>query len=940
MDTTKARRKRRRSQEAVNDEFVDINVNLLQAKEFISSRQQENVYENEHFQLRQNPTDGRSDDLRNVTTSQHCVDCPSPTQVESNSNNFSLEEMINDNEDTIKTLLSDRDNDFDDLWSHIRDELLTGREETFKDESTGMNGEEDDEDVWFHVQENFQFSPENPGLSACHSTLQGGREETSSSKEETDIDQEPLYKGANVTLGSVMVLLVLFVIRHNLTSEALENLLSIIAAMLPASSILPSSLNRFKKYFSDLKHPFVFHHYCSFCFSYIGQRNVKQCPNSHCLKDLTAKGGTCYFIEIPIINQLQTMFSRSGFYNDLQHRFYRKKQALENIEDIYDGGLYRSLVSKGILSSGNNISFIFNTDGVPVFKSSKVSIWPLYLIINELPYNKRFTRENMLFAGMWFGEKKPAMWTFLKPFHQSLSNMEQGVTFSVYGVGNITCQGVLLGGTCDLPARCLVCNAIQYNGASSCWKCLQEGITVKTGVRGGYVRVFPYQTEDPKGPLRTRTDTEKHAREALTNLLSNKKDYIVHGIKGPTWFGLLKHFDYVVGTGIDYMHGVLLGVQKLLLTLWFSTKFAGKDYSISGWVSLVDKRLSEITPTLEIHRLPRSISEHLKYWKASELRSFLLYYGIPVLYGLLPDNYFHHYAIFVHAVYICLKDSISLEELKKAESMLFSFCKDFSALYEERFQTLNVHQLLHLADDVRELGPLYTHSCFSFEDKNGFILKLIHGTQFIESQILSAVSITQKIPQLRQKCISAGSDLESVYLSLSHPRKPSKMLEICKDVYALGAVYNRTLNAEEYAAFQRYLGFAPPDVVVRAFNRLQIFPYGCCIYGLEYKRMLKRNCSAVKYHTRDLNVQFALIQYFFQFSTNTGDVFNLAMAKTLKLQQGYDNSTHIHVADLSDNQELITFAVRDVCCNCIFLSFTDITDRGYLCEIPNRVEID
>jgi len=84
----------------------------------------------------------------------------------------------------------------------------------------------------------------------------------------------------------------------------------------------------------------------------------------------------------------------------------------------------------------------------------------------------------------------------------------------------------------DLPPRCLVCNAIQYNGASSCWQCLQEGKTVKTGLRGGYVRVFLYQTEDPKGPLRTRMDTEKHVRETLTNLLRNKKDYIVLGIKG------------------------------------------------------------------------------------------------------------------------------------------------------------------------------------------------------------------------------------------------------------------------------------------------------------------------------------------------------------------------------------------------------------------------
>ena len=948
MDVTQ-RRKRRRSLAQSVDEFVDINVPLLGLAEFNSVQQKSN-----------------NESEQNVGN-DHVGGCPSPTRAESNSNspeflvadfssgscytdgslqreNQVLEETFNENQyNTITSLPSERDDDFDKLWSHIRDDLLKGREEAFEDESNSMNAEDEDKDVWFDVQETFQLSENTSAfsnLSAFRSNLQGPKEETSFSKEKTDADQEPLYQGSNVTLGSVMVLLVLFVSRHNLTSEALENLLSIIAAILPASSILPSSLNRFKKYFSDLKHPFVFHHYCSYCLAYVGQHSVKQCLNSHCLKDLTAKGGTCYFIEIPIIYQLQTMFSRSGFYNELQHRFHRKKQALENIEDIYDGRLYRSLVKKGVLSSGDNISFIFNTDGVPVFKSSKVSIWPLYLIINELPYNKRFARKNMLFAGMWFGEKKPAMWTFLKPFHHSLSNLEQRVNFSVCGIGSITCQGVLLGGTCDLPARCLVCNAIQYNGASSCWKCLQQGKTVKTGQRGGYVRVFPYQTEDPKGPLRTQAETREHAREALTNQLNNKKDYIVHGIKGPTWFGLLKHFDYVAGTGIDYMHGVLLGVQKLLITLWFNTKFAGKPYSISGWVSLADKRLSEITPTLEIRRLPRSISEHLQYWKASELRSFLLYYGIPVLYGILPDNYFHHYAIFVNAIYICLKDSISMEDLKKAESMLFSFCQDFSSLYEERFQTLNVHQLLHLPDDVKDLGPVYTHSCFSFEDKNGFIFKLIHGTQFIESQILSAVSITQKIPELREKCITAGADLESVYLSLTHPRKPSKMLEISKDVYALGAIYNRTLNAKEYAVFQRYLGFAPPGVVVRAFNRLQMLPFACYIYGLEYKRMLKRNCSAVKYITQDLNVRFAEVQYFFQFSTITGNVLNLAMAKTFKLQQGYDKSTHIHVVDLSVDQELITFPLRDICCNCIFISFTDVPDRGYLCEIPNRVEGD
>ena len=50
------------------------------------------------------------------------------------------------------------------------------------------------------------------------------------------------------------------------------------------------------------------------------------------------------------------------------------------------------------------------------FKSSKVQVWPLYLSINELPYKLRTAKENMVFAGLWFGEKKLAMWSFLKPF--------------------------------------------------------------------------------------------------------------------------------------------------------------------------------------------------------------------------------------------------------------------------------------------------------------------------------------------------------------------------------------------------------------------------------------------------------------------------------------------------------------------------------------------
>jgi len=96
---------------------------------------------------------------------------------------------------------------------------------------------------------------------------------------------------------------------------------------------------------------------------------------------------------------LKSFFLRPTFYEDIQHRFKRTKKARDNIEDMYDGQLYKELCAKGLLCS-KDISFLMNTDGLPVFKSSKVSIWPLYLVINELDYRKRLSRENLLFAGL------------------------------------------------------------------------------------------------------------------------------------------------------------------------------------------------------------------------------------------------------------------------------------------------------------------------------------------------------------------------------------------------------------------------------------------------------------------------------------------------------------------------------------------------------------
>jgi len=81
----------------------------------------------------------------------------------------------------------------------------------------------------------------------------------------------------------------------------------------------------------------------------------------------------------------------------------------------------------------------------------------------------------------------------------------------------------------------------------------------------------------------------------------------------------------------------------------------------------------------------------------------------------------------------------------------------------DEYMLPNVHGLLHLADAVQDLGPLWAHSCFPFESLNGNILKLYHGSQGVEKQVPSAVLTLQKLPGLAESSLPIDSPEEHFY---------------------------------------------------------------------------------------------------------------------------------------------------------------------------------
>lgn len=94
-----------------------------------------------------------------------------------------------------------------------------------------------------------------------------------------------------------------------------------------------------------------------------------------------------------------------------------------------------------------------------------------------------------------------------------------------------------------------------------------------------------------------------------------------------------------------------------------------------------------ISGILRIH-LVESISIHfvidtslILILTASEIKSFLLYYAIPLLYEILSKCYLDHLMLLVGGVHLLLRSSISYQDLNDAGGFLKLFVAQLSTLY-------------------------------------------------------------------------------------------------------------------------------------------------------------------------------------------------------------------------------------------------------------------
>lgn len=364
------------------------------------------------------------------------------------------------------------------------------------------------------------------------------------------------------------------------------------------------------------------------------------------------------------------------------------------------------------LSQQSQFKISVNIDGVPLFKSTNQSFWPILCLVKSIDCLK----SEVFCVALYLGNSKPDSNEYLKDFvEESIYLSEKGISINAQ---TFPFKIEML--ICDAPAKSFILNIKGHNGYYSCTKCTLEG---------DFENILYFSETNfnkrTNHSFRAKLQPEHHIRRTLIEDIPN--------------------FNMIDGVPIDYMHCILLGVMKRLLCHktfgWIFGKppfklRAQKVFQLSHDICTTKKYIP-----CEFARKPRSILECKRY-KATEFRLFLLYTGMIVLQKIISPKYYNNFLCLSLATRIlCHKEFCENPLLLNyAEDLLKHFVINSKKNYRLDFVSHNVHHLLHITDCVRLYGPLDNFSAFPFENFMPQLTKNVRKSAFPMQQVIRRLS--------------------------------------------------------------------------------------------------------------------------------------------------------------------------------------------------------
>lgn len=534
------------------------------------------------------------------------------------------------------------------------------------------------------------------------------------------------------------------------------------------------------------------------CIAYTGvYKDLDTCPYLECKQprfedDPNNPGkqrAQCVFLYIPLIPRLLNMYRDRAMAKKLRYRSERQPED-GVFSDIFDGAHYSHLCDRHVVVGGKTLGHRFfdsprdialglSTDGFGPFKSRKETCWPLLAFNYNLPPSLRSQLEYTLCLGVIPGPSAPKeIDTFFEPFIHELEQLARGVpAYDMYDGQPFLLRAYLLACFGDMPAVAKLMCMKGHGGKSPCRACCILGVRANDGpdTNTYYVPLSrPFSKEPPDEPrvydpldLPRRTHAEFIAQAIHVGSAKNDTEESRRGrdtgISALSPLARLSSLEFPGSFPHDFMHLIFENVIPTLIDLWthggkFNTFGSGaEDYILSPnvWAAIGEACTASgfTIPSVFGCRVP-NLNTKRGQSSAESTLLFTTVLGPALLRGRFPrPKYYSHFVRLVRLVTLCLGWKASRKAVDEIREGFAQWVKDYERLYylnkalRLRACTLPLHALLHIADDIETMGPVWCYWAFPMERYCGALARahksLRYPYESINRYVLQVAQLSQ-----------------------------------------------------------------------------------------------------------------------------------------------------------------------------------------------------
>ena len=114
-----------------------------------------------------------------------------------------------------------------------------------------------------------------------------------------------------------------------------------------------------------------------------------------------------------------------------------------------------------------------------------------------------------------------------------------------------------------------------------------------------------------------------------------------------------------------------------------------------------------------------------------------LFYSLPLLKSLLPQEDYACWRKFVLVCWIFCYRYISTTDLRKGDALAIDFCTSCVNQYGKELVTPNMHLHAHIVSFIQDYGPVYSFWLFPFERLNGILGSYHTNHHIISVQLMT-----------------------------------------------------------------------------------------------------------------------------------------------------------------------------------------------------------